>query len=497
MTNTCGARVISGRQRWRRGWSATAALLAAGLVLAACSSTSSGESTSSGGPTSESTSSAVSSSSTTDSSSSTTDSSSPAAGSSGSDSSAATSATVSTPGGSADPGDTGAKMTMWVRSATDAFSKRLVDDYNSSHKNQVTLTIVPNDNYQQKVGAAAGSNTLPDLLASDVVYSPNYVAQGVFQDISDKVKALPFYTSLTQAHMQAASKDGKIYAVPHKVDSSLILYNKDLFKKAGLDPAAPPKSFADIYADAKKIRALGGDTYGFYFGGNCAGCSAYTIFPNGVAAGHPPLSADGKKADIDNDAMTQTFALYKKMVDESIAPSNVKTEDGSTWTTSFLAGKIGILPAGSFAFADLLSKAKFDWGVTPLTSPDGSKSATFVGGDVLGVSRSSKQADAAWDFIAWTLGEHAQVQDIAKNGDLPARTDLANNEFTAKDPRFEATVKGLANGYTPSALPYGQLFNEATGPWMAAVRGGIFGADPAKSLADGQRTIQSTLDGGN
>lgn len=262
--------------------------------------------------------------------------------------------------------DSGAKMTMWVRSSTDAFSKRLADDYNKSHKNQVKLTIIPADSYQQKVGAAAGSNSLPDLLASDVVYSPNYVTQGLFQDITAKVKALSFSSKLAQAHVKAASKDGKVYAVPHKVDSSLILYNKDLFSKAGLDPKAPPKTFADIYTDAKKIRALGGDTYGFYFGGNCPGCNAYTAFPYAVAAGHPPVSADGKTADINSDALKQAFALYKKMYDQGIAPSSAKSEDGSTWTTSFLAGKIGILPAGSFLFGDVAAKAKFDWGGHPL-----------------------------------------------------------------------------------------------------------------------------------
>lgn len=383
---------------------------------------------------------------------------------------------------------------MWVRASLAPYSKRLIDDYNSSHKNHVNVTVIPDDSFLQKVGAAAGSNSLPDLLASDVVYARNYVSQGLYQDLTDRVKALPFFASLVQAHLQAASMDGKIYAVPHNVGSSLILINKDLFKKAGLDPEKPPKNFQEIYNDAKKIRALGGDTYGFYFSGNCAGCNGYTAFPYAVAAGHPPLSADGKTADFDNDAFKQAFALYKRMFDEGIVPSGSKTEDGSTWTASFLAGKIGILPAGSFAFAGLLAGAKFDWGVTPLMSPDGSKTSTFVGGDVLGISNSSKQTDAAWSFISWTLSDHAQVEDIAKYGDLPARTDLAGNKYTAKDPRFKATVDGLANGYTPSALPFAELFNTATGPWNAAFRGAVFGPDPAKALKDAQSAIQSKLD---
>jgi multiple sugar transport system substrate-binding protein len=77
-------------------------------------------------------------------------------------------------GSSSNNPDDGSQLTMWVRSATDQFSQRLVDAYNASHKNHISLTIIPNDNYLTKVGAAAGSRSLPDILASDVVYTPNY-----------------------------------------------------------------------------------------------------------------------------------------------------------------------------------------------------------------------------------------------------------------------------------------------------------------------------------
>src|SRR5690242_7735173 len=175
--------------------------------------------------------------------------------------------------------DDGTQLTMWVRSATDQFSQRLVDAYNQSHKNHVALTIIPNDNYLTKVGAAAGSHSLPDILASDVVYTPNYTKQGLFKDITSDIKALPFFSSIAQSHIDVATYQGKIYAVPHKLDSSVMFYNKDLFQKAGLDPNKPPANFADILADARKITALGNGITGFDLAGSCGGCGVYTLFP--------------------------------------------------------------------------------------------------------------------------------------------------------------------------------------------------------------------------
>jgi multiple sugar transport system substrate-binding protein len=389
--------------------------------------------------------------------------------------------------------DNGTALTMWARHTDGDLPKLLVDAYNKTHKNQVKLTIIPADTYQQKVGAAAGSNGLPDILASDVVYSPNYVKQGLFQDITSDVKGLSFYNDLAKAHSEAASKDGKIYGVPLVVDSSLIIYNKDLFKQAGLDPATGPKNFDEIYTDAKAIRdKVGGDVYGFYWAGNCAGCNAYTLFPYAAAAGDAPFQKDGTKADFDSKAMNSTLALYKKLTDEGIAPAGVKTEDGTNWAQSFNAGKVGILPIGSFDFG-ALKDAKFDWGVAELPAPDGSKTSTFVGGDVVGVSKNSKHAAQAWDFLKWVLGDDAQVNVIAKSGNLPSRVDLANNKYSGKDPRIVQTIKGLAYGYTPSTTQYGALINDGTGPWLKGIRDYVF-AGQSDALATAQKTIQSGLD---
>lgn len=388
--------------------------------------------------------------------------------------------------------DGGTELTMWARSIDGELPVKLVDAYNETHENQIELTVIPGDAYQQKVGAAAGGNGLPDLLAADVVYSPNYVDQGLYQDITDKVEALPFYEDLTPAHSEAASKGGDIYGVPFIVDSSLILYNKDLYEAAGLDPEQGPTDFDEIYEQAKAVRALGGDTYGFYFGGNCAGCNAYTMFPYLAAAGDPPLQDDGTTAAIDTPAFEQTLDLYKRMFDEGIMPAGVETEDGATWPALFNAGKIGMIPLGSFNFA-ALAEVPFDWGVASLPAPDGSATSTFVGGDVIGITKNADNPEAAFDFIEWMLSEEAQVEVIAQSGNLPSRTDLADNKYSSEDPRLVQTIEGLATGYTPSSLAYGQIFNNANGPWLKAIRDYIFKGD-SNALETAQETIQAELD---
>src|SRR3954466_8414519 len=121
--------------------------------------------------------------------------------------------------------DDGTTITMWTRSPTAPFSQTLIDAYNASHQNKVKLTVFPADSYQQKVGTAAGAKQLPDPLAADVVYAPNYAAKGVYLDITARVNQLPFKDKLAPAHMKTASYNGKNYAVPHDIDLSAVFYN--------------------------------------------------------------------------------------------------------------------------------------------------------------------------------------------------------------------------------------------------------------------------------
>ena len=70
---------------------------------------------------------------------------------------------------------------------------------------------------------------------------------------------------------------GRIYGVPLYADVSALFWNKDLFRKAGLDPEKPPTSLAEIREYADKITALGGDVKGYFLPGSCAGCNIFTV----------------------------------------------------------------------------------------------------------------------------------------------------------------------------------------------------------------------------
>jgi multiple sugar transport system substrate-binding protein len=394
-------------------------------------------------------------------------------------------------GGGTGSADTGETITMWTRAATQAQSERLVKAYNASHENQVELTVIPTDNYQARVAAAAGGRNLPDVFASDVIYAPNYTSQGLYLDITDRIEALEFKDSLAPAHMRLGTYEDAQYTVPHTLDLSVLFWNKDLYREAGLDPEKPPTTLAEFADHARTIREeIGGDTYGTHWGGNCPGCYLFTMWPSVWAAGEQIMNEDGTESTIDTPAMAEVFQIYNELFRDGVPSPPTRGEQGPTWTGFFGEGNIGVMPMPSTLLGQM--PKKLDVGVAPIPGPDGGESS-FVGGDVVGVSSTTEKAEAAWDFVSWTLSDEAQVEVLAKNKDVVARTDLADNEYSSQDPRVQTINELVEKGETPYALRFGETYNDPNGPWLKVCRDAVFGSDVEGALAEGKEALTASL----
>ncbi|WP_433003546.1 ABC transporter substrate-binding protein [Kribbella sp. CA-294648] len=404
-------------------------------------------------------------------------------------------------GGSDDPSevagtagvDDGTTLTLWTRAATESVSKAFADAYNATHQNKVQVTAYPNEEYPAKLASAAGAKALPDLFAADVVFAPQYASQGLWADVTDRFKSSGYQEKVSPGHVRAGTWEDKSYAVPHTVDLSVMLYNIDLYKKAGLDPDKPPKTLSEFAEHARKIDALGGGVNGTYFGGNCGGCVEFTFWPSVWAAGGDVLDAEGTKATVDSQQMTDVFALYRKLYEEGVAAPASRDEAGPTWLGALQSGKVGIAP-GPSVWLGLIEEKGVKMGVAPIPGIDGGES-TFIGGDSIGIGATSGKQAQAWDFLAWTLSDDAQGEVVAKNKGVPVRTDLAANKYSKEAPRLVTINSLVAKGRTPYAKNFNASFNDPQSPWLQTVRGALFG-DAGTSLRSGNSAITKSLQQG-
>ncbi len=387
------------------------------------------------------------------------------------------------------------KVEMWVRTGIGESFKKVVEAYNSSHENQVVATEVPFSELVQKYATAIAGGQAPDALSMDLIYNPAFAAAGQLEDLTDWAKKLPYFNSLSPSHVRLGTYQDRVYGLPLSVETSVFAWNKDLYKKAGLDPEKAPATWEEITANAEKIRKLGDDTYGFYFsGGGCGGCMIFTFTPLTWGAGADILSADGKTATLDTPQMRKAVDYYRDMVKKDLVPASAASDNGANFLT-FTNGKIGQQSLGAFAIGTLVTEhPDINFGVTLIPGVDGNPSS-FAGGDNFVITKGTKKIDAVKEFLEYIYSMDGQ-KVMAKYGSLPTRGDIADKVLEGLDPRMQVGLKAISVAKTPYTLQFNDLINSANGPWATFTNAAIFGDDVDGAFKNAQSEMQSIIDSG-
>lgn len=384
--------------------------------------------------------------------------------------------------------DDGTESTLWTRSPLERQAKNVVEAYNKSHKNQVKLEIIPNDDMEGKVGGASQTDSLPDILAGDVVRIPYWASEGIFTDITKQIDGLDNKADLQQGHIEAGTVDGAEYTLPFITDVSVMVWNKNLYKEAGLDPEQGPKSIDQFVEQAKKVAALNKDgVAGSYLAGQSGGALVFDLFPSVWADGESVMNKDGSEATLDNDSMKGVLDAYKELANTTNGlGAGSKEETGATWTAPFANGKIGVMPypnTSTTALFDAEKDGGFEVGVAPIPGTKEGKTSTFLGGDAMGISKDSKHVAQAWNFLYWLMQSDAQKEVFADQGDTASNIQTLKTAYKDADPRIQ-TINSViidGNGQTPKSPAFNEAFNAAGSPWQLLVQNAVWGSGDLKA----------------
>ena len=384
--------------------------------------------------------------------------------------------------------DDGTEITLWTRSPLERQAKNVVEAYNKSHKNQVKLEIIPNDDMEGKVGGASQTDSLPDILAGDVVRIPYWASEGIFTDITKQIDGLDNKSDLQQGHIEAGTVDGKEYTLPFITDVSVMVWNKNLYKEAGLDPEKGPSSIDEFVEQAKAVAALNKDgVAGSYLAGQSGGALVFDLFPSVWADGESVMNKDGSEATLDNDSMKGVLDAYKELANTTNGlGAGSKEETGATWTAPFANGKIGVMPypnTSTTALFDAEKDGGFEVGVAPIPGTKEGKTSTFLGGDAMGISKDSKHVAQAWNFLYWLMQSDAQKEGFADQGYTASNIQTLKTAYKDADPRIQ-TINSViidGNGQTPKSPAFNEAFNAAGSPWQLLVQNAVWGSGDLKA----------------
>ncbi len=131
-----------------------------------------------------------------------------------------------------------------------------------------------------------------------------------------------------------------------------------------------------------------------------------------------------------------------------------------------------------------------DFGVAFLPGPGQGDASSFAGSDVLTIPAAAKHAAKALEFLNWVITDEPQLEVYAKTGNLPSRTDLANNKYFAADPRLTKTAEALTIAQTPSTFHFNDMSNASSSPWIEMLRTAIFEGDIDGAIAKAKKRMK-------
>uniref|UniRef100_UPI0006E155EF ABC transporter substrate-binding protein n=1 Tax=Streptomyces aureus TaxID=193461 RepID=UPI0006E155EF len=269
----------------------------------------------------------------------------------------------------------------------------------------------------------------PDVFYTYFTDLPQVLSENGAADITAYVndKSVPLLKDIDPNVLGSLRQDGKLYGLPTSNYTMGLLVNRKLFKDAGLDPDAPPRTWEELRAAAKKIAGLGNGIAGFgeYSAGNTGG---WHFTAQMYSVGGEVVDASGKKAAFNNELGKQVAKNLHAMRWEDDSMGKTQLLKWGDLQKQIATDKLGMFLAAPDDIAYMVQQlgAKYEnFGMGPIP---GEKNTLAGGNNYMikqGISGDKIKAAVAWlNFKNLTVGKGQFDWARTKRDALPVGVPL-------------------------------------------------------------------------
>jgi multiple sugar transport system substrate-binding protein len=350
----------------------------------------------------------------------------------------------------------------WSADSEVAGVKALVAGFEKAHPN-IHVNVVGNMT-DDKINQAlrTGGDKAPDVISSFTTNNVGkFCSSGALADLNpffEKSKIDPAKT-FPAAMNKYTQFEGDRCAVPLLGDAYGLYYNRTAFEKAGI--SAPPKTWSQFAADAKKLTIAQGDSYKqLGFMPNYHGWETTTEHYMGQFS-PTYFDASGRSTVATDPAVSAAFTLQKKLVDELGGYQKLEKYRaglGDEWGPKhpFQTGQVAMQLDGEWRLGMAVdAKPGFDIGVAPLPVPDDQADQYgkgYITGTIAGIAANSTRQNAAWEFLKYiTTDTDAVVGFSNAIHNVPSTLAALKSPKLKYDPRFKTFLDIAANPNSTTA----------------------------------------------
>jgi multiple sugar transport system substrate-binding protein len=352
------------------------------------------------------------------------------------------------------------------------------------------------------------SSTTPDVFMLPTGYVGQWVASNYLAPLDKYLtkKNAPFWKSFPKVIQNESRIKGHVYAINTGENDSAIYYNKAMLRKAGIKLPWHPKTWAQIMAAAKKVKAANSGVVPLWAAaGTSAGAGGVLQgSANLVLGSKTPTIFDTKthKWVVDSPGLREVFQFYRDVYSNGLgaSTSDLFSPKAVGRPVNLLKDHQLAIAIGSNWFADAWTEENRHWATArqeasavPFPTSHGQKpgSASTLGGWAVAISKVAKNKDLAW----------ALLKVMQRNAN---QTYIANHAGFVPPSKVVAKSKGFLNYAPPfnaafaAALPNARVVpsNEAGYPvWVQGIgqATGQIASNPKTSVADAIKILRDTM----
>lgn len=367
---------------------------------------------------------------------------------------------------------------------------------------EVSLNQLPfNDLFTQiqiRMNAGGGD---PDILSVDVPVTASYGIRNWLLPLDDAFSEEEKADWLDAA-LEAGTYEGQLLSAPVSTSTQLLIYNKDLFDRAGVTPPGPDERWtweqiAEVAPELTFDENSDGtpDIWGFNWEQSIR---IYQLQALAASLGAQAIGEDGVTVNgvINSPEWVEAFSYYQDMFTTlNAAPQN----DTVTPPDMFRGGNLSMFVGGPWNIRNFSTDPlDFDWAVSRHPYFEEGSIAIPTGSWHIGVSATSDQPEAAKRFVHWiSTSKGAEIWWRQGSGDFPAQQSVLDlfateEEFSTPPLSYtrtaadEASANGVPRPSTVGYLEYEQILQNA----FADIRNG---SDVQQTLDTAASRIESEM----
>ncbi|MGZ9222589.1 MAG: ABC transporter substrate-binding protein [Anaerolineales bacterium] len=337
-------------------------------------------------------------------------------------------------GGSSSEGPTEITFMMWGAPEELTVWQAVVDDFQKANSNiTVKVDVSDWDSYWTKLNTLIAGNTPPDVFAMDAPLYLDWQSRGALLNLQPYIDANPgfldgFYPQTLTAYKVA---DG-YYGLPRDFQTIVLFYNKDMFDAAGLDYPTADWTYDDLLVAAKTLtKDNDGDGKIDQYGIWTDTWDMELFWSEAIwAYGGEIINDDHSKTLIGEGGARDGWAFIDSLYKEGVMPT--PTTSGEFGFDLFQSGMAAMTTIGHWAVPGYV-QAGLNFDAAPMPrGPAGQATSVNSAGFV--VSKDSKNADAAFEFIKFALSEAGQKRLAELGFAIPVLKSVAESDSYLKQP---------------------------------------------------------------